>query len=61
MTPPADALQSISPIQETNMQTFILALYVLIWPVISFAVLAVIGVATVKDIRVARREKRELV
>tara|TARA_R110000751_G_scaffold307119_1_gene427403 strand:+ start:675 stop:806 length:132 start_codon:yes stop_codon:yes gene_type:complete len=43
------------------MQTFILALYVLIWPVISFAILAVIGVATVKDIRAARREKRELV
>tara|TARA_R110000868_G_scaffold45431_5_gene150761 strand:- start:14879 stop:15022 length:144 start_codon:yes stop_codon:yes gene_type:complete len=45
----------------TNMQTFILALYVLIWPLISLAVLAVIGIATVKDIQVARREKRELV
>nr|WP_290830917.1 putative transporter small subunit [Halomonas sp.] len=43
------------------MQTFILALYVLIWPLISLAVLGVIGVATVKDIRVARRDKRELV
>ncbi|WP_218927569.1 MULTISPECIES: putative transporter small subunit [Halomonadaceae] len=43
------------------MQTFILALYVLIWPLISLAVLAIIGVATVKDIRVALLEKRELV
>lgn len=43
------------------MQTFILALYVLIWPLISLAVLAIIGVATVKDIRVALRDKRELV
>lgn len=43
------------------MQTFTLALYVLIWPLISFAVLAVIGAATLKDIRAARRDKRELV
>ena len=43
------------------MQTFILALYVLIWPLISLAIFAIIAVATVKDIRVAKREKRELV
>lgn len=43
------------------MQTFILALYVLIWPLVSLAVLVVIGTATWKDIRAARREKRELV
>lgn len=43
------------------MQTFILASYVLIWPLVSLAVLVVIGVATWKDIQVARREKRELV
>ena len=43
------------------MQTFTLALYVLIWPLVSLAVFAVIGLATLKDIRVARREKRELV
>lgn len=43
------------------MQTFILALYVLIWPLVSLAVLAVIGSATLKDIRAARRDKRELV
>lgn len=43
------------------MQTFILGLYVLIWPLISLVILAVIGIATVKDIRVAKREKRELV
>ncbi|CAH1041701.1 MULTISPECIES: putative transporter small subunit [Halomonas] len=43
------------------MQTFILALYVLIWPLISLAIFAVIGIATIKDIRVAKREKRELV
>ncbi|MDN3558918.1 putative transporter small subunit [Halomonas sp. FeN2] len=43
------------------MQTFILAVYVLIWPLISLVIFAVIGIATVKDIRVAKREKRELV
>ena len=43
------------------MQTFILTLYVLVWPLVSLAVFAVIGLATLKDIRVARREKRELV
>ncbi|WP_217901931.1 putative transporter small subunit [Vreelandella boliviensis] len=43
------------------MQTFILALYVLVWPLISLVIFAVIGIATVKDIRVARRDKRELV
>lgn len=43
------------------MQTFILALYVLIWPLISLVIFAIIGIATVKDIRVARRDKRELV
>jgi uncharacterized membrane protein len=43
------------------MHVSILALYVLIWPLISLVVLVVIGVATVKHIRVGRREKRELV
>ncbi|MFO7705729.1 MAG: putative transporter small subunit [Halopseudomonas sp.] len=43
------------------MQTFILALYVLVWPVVSLGVLLVIGAATLKDIRAARRDKRELV
>ena len=42
------------------MQTFILAAYVLVWPLVSLLVLAVIGVATIKDIQAARREKREL-
>ncbi|MEA2118043.1 putative transporter small subunit [Halovibrio sp. HP20-50] len=43
------------------MQTFIMALYVLIWPLVSLVIFAIIGIATVKDIRVARRDKRELV
>lgn len=43
------------------MQTFILALYVLIWPLVSIVIFAIIGIATLKDIRVARRDKRELV
>ncbi|CAM3707974.1 MULTISPECIES: putative transporter small subunit [Halomonadaceae] len=43
------------------MQTLVLALYVLIWPLISLAIFAIIGIATVNDIRVARRDKRELV
>ncbi|MGO2147266.1 MULTISPECIES: putative transporter small subunit [Halomonas] len=43
------------------MQTFILALYVLIWPLISLSVLGVIGLATLKDILAARRDKRGLV
>ena len=43
------------------MDTLLLAFYVLIWPVMSLAVLAVIGFATIKDIRAARRDKRELV
>lgn len=43
------------------MQSFILALYVLIWPLISLVIFAIIGIATVKDIQMARRDKRELV
>ncbi|WP_276322416.1 putative transporter small subunit [Vreelandella neptunia] len=43
------------------MQTFILGSYVMIWPLISLVIFAIIGIATVKDIRVARRDKRELV
>lgn len=43
------------------MQTFILALYVMIWPLVSLVIFAIIGIATVKDIRMARRDKRELV
>lgn len=43
------------------METLILALYVLIWPLVSLAVLAVIGTATLKDIRAARRDDRDLV
>ncbi|MCH4811866.1 hypothetical protein MLE19_11010 [Halomonas neptunia] len=33
----------------------------MIWPLISLVIFAIIGIATVKDIRVARRDKRELV
>lgn len=43
------------------MQTFILGSYVLIWPLVSLVIFAIIAVATIKDIRVARRDKRELV
>ncbi len=43
------------------MESFILTLYVLIWPLVSLAVLGVISMATVKDIRTARRDKRDLV
>lgn len=35
------------------MQNFILALYVLIWPLVSLVIFAIIEIATVKDIRVA--------
>ncbi|MEX1214497.1 putative transporter small subunit [Saccharospirillum sp.] len=43
------------------METLTLAAYVLVWPLISLAVLAVICVATWQDIRSAKRESRELV
>ncbi|MFA5632768.1 MAG: putative transporter small subunit [Porticoccaceae bacterium] len=39
----------------------ILASYILIWPIISLIVLAVIIGATVRDTRKARREGREVV
>lgn len=41
--------------------TLSLSLYILVWPVISLAVLAVIVTATLRDFRRARREGREVV
>lgn len=43
------------------MDTLMLTIYILVWPVISLAVLAVIVCATVRDIRDARREGRDVV
>jgi hypothetical protein len=43
------------------METLLLATYILVWPVISLAVLSVIVVATLRDFRCARREGRDVV
>lgn len=43
------------------METLILASYILVWPVISLAVLGVIVVATLRDFYCAHREGREVV
>lgn len=43
------------------METVILASYILVWPVVSLAVLSVIVVATLRDILCARREGRDVV
>lgn len=43
------------------METLILATYILVWPVISLAVLSVIVFATLRDFRSARREGRDVV
>ncbi|WP_235906789.1 putative transporter small subunit [Pseudomonas saliphila] len=43
------------------MQSLLLGSYILIWPLVSLAVLAVILIATLKDIRKARQEHRGLV
>jgi hypothetical protein len=43
------------------MGTFILASYILVWPIISSVVLGVIVFATLKDFRVAKHEGREVV
>lgn len=43
------------------MQTLIYGAYILIWPAITLAVLLLICAAVRKDIRAAKREKRELV
>ena len=43
------------------MQALTLAAYILVWPVISLAVLAVIVTATLRDLRRARSEGREVV
>lgn len=43
------------------MNTWVLTTYILIWPLISLLVLALIVVATVRDIRKARREGRDVV
>jgi len=43
------------------MSIFGLSLYILIWPVISLAVLGMLFVALVRDIRAAKREGIDLV
>ncbi|WP_227368757.1 putative transporter small subunit [Halomonas sp. M20] len=43
------------------MQTLIYGTYILIWPTITLAVLLLICSAVRKDIRAAKREKRDLV
>ncbi|GHB01182.1 putative transporter small subunit [Modicisalibacter luteus] len=43
------------------MQTLIFGSYVLIWPVLTLGVLALICRAVLRDMRVARAEKRDLV
>lgn len=43
------------------MHAFTLAAYILVWPVISTAVLIVIITATMRDLRRARSEGREVV
>jgi len=43
------------------MSTFLFALYILVWPAASAAVLALIVYAVLRDYRAAKREGRELV
>lgn len=43
------------------MQTLIYGAYILVWPVITLAVLIVLCAAVRKDVRAAKKEKRELV
>lgn len=43
------------------MESLLLGSYILVWPVISFLVLAVIVVATLRDFRCAKREGRDVV
>lgn len=43
------------------MQSLMLGSYILVWPLASLAVLAVILIATLKDIRKAKEEHRSLV
>lgn len=46
---------------ESTMETLVLATYILVWPVISLAVLGVIVVATLRDFYCAHRDGREVV
>lgn len=43
------------------MEALVLATYILMWPVISLAVLGVIVIATMRDFICARREGRDVV
>lgn len=43
------------------MQTFLYGFYILIWPAITLAMLALICNATLRDIREAKRENRDIV
>ncbi|WP_286875310.1 putative transporter small subunit [Marinimicrobium sp. UBA4509] len=43
------------------METWIFGAYILVWPVLSLGVLAVLSISVVRDLRAAKREKRDLI
>lgn len=43
------------------METWIFGAYILVWPALSLGVLAVLGVSVIRDLRAAKREKRDLI
>ncbi len=43
------------------METWIFGAYVLVWPVLSLGVLVVLSASVMRDLRAARREKRDLI
>jgi|TARA_R100001143_G_scaffold61715_1_gene63185 hypothetical protein len=43
------------------METWIFAAYVLVWPVLSLGVLVVLSVSVARDLRAAKREKRDFI
>ena len=43
------------------METWIFGAYILVWPVLSLGVLVVLTVSVMRDLRAARREKRDLI
>lgn len=43
------------------METLLLAAYILVWPIISLAVLALIVTVTMKEFRTAREEGRDVI
>ena len=43
------------------METWIFGAYILVWPVLSLGVLVVLSASVMRDLRTARREKRDLI